>query len=106
MTTIDRFRYEVDENLTLRIWDNTNTHGEPFILQPDWPDGTPWGSIEAASSWAETKIGEFLDENSVLAGVSPSQPTMARLTKLEETQLKLESMGLSVDELKTILGLE
>jgi hypothetical protein len=105
MTIIDRFRYEVDENLTLRIWDTTNTHGEPFILQPQWPDGTPWGSVEEVSSWAETKINEFLDENSLLAGISPSQPTLVRLTKLEETELKLKSLGLTPEELKTILGL-
>jgi hypothetical protein len=105
MTTRDRFRYEIDENLTLRIWDTENTHGEPFLLQPDWPDGTPWASMEEVTSWAETKINEFLDENSPLAGGSPSEPTMRRLTKLEETQIKLESMGISTEELKTILGI-
>ena len=105
MTTIDRFCYEIDEALTLRIWDTTNTHGEPFILQPNWPDGTSWGSIEEVTSWAETKINEFLDENSLLAGPSPSEPTQRRLTDAEETELKLKSLGISPERLKEMLGL-
>jgi hypothetical protein len=105
MTTQDRFRYEIDENLTLRIWDTTNTHGEPFLLQPDWPDGTPWASVEEVTSWAEVKIGEFLDENSLLAGGSPSQPTRERPTKEEQAQMKLDSLGITAEELKTILGI-
>jgi hypothetical protein len=52
-----RYRYEVDENNTLRIWDleQPNHDGSPIILQPDFPDATPW-TREQAEEWAEDWI--------------------------------------------------
>lgn len=48
-----RYRYEVDEKNTLRIWDleKPNHDGSPIILQPDFPDATPW-TREQAEEWA------------------------------------------------------
>jgi len=49
-----RYRYEIDENNAVRIWDdeNPNETGAPFMYQPDTPDATPWGSREEAEAWA------------------------------------------------------
>lgn len=48
-----RYRYEVDESNTLRIWDleQPSHNGDPIILQPDFPDVTPW-TLEQAEEWA------------------------------------------------------
>jgi hypothetical protein len=56
-----RYRYEIDENNAIRIWDNENPNenNAPFLYQPDQPDGTPWASREEASAWAESFISNL-----------------------------------------------
>lgn len=59
---IDKYKYEIDENNAVRIWDLTNPYenNAPFFYQPDYPDGTPWESREAAETWVIDVINEWL----------------------------------------------
>lgn len=67
MTKIDRYRYEIDENNAVRIWDdeNPNENDAPFLYQPDLPDGTPWSSAEEADAWAKEFINSLLNPPAV-----------------------------------------
>lgn len=57
-SNMSRYYYEIDEGKTLRIWDteNPNDNNAPFLLQPQWPDGTDWESAEQVNEWAELFI--------------------------------------------------
>jgi hypothetical protein len=59
---IANYRYEIDENNAISIWDveNPNEFNKPFFFQPTWPDNTPWASKEEAEQWAVDKINELL----------------------------------------------
>jgi hypothetical protein len=98
-------RYEIDENdgFAIRIWhENTDA---PAIFQPTWPDGTAWASLEEAETWAQLKMGEFDPNWTIAAGLSPAQPSMVRPTKEEEIERALSYFGISVNDLKQVLGL-
>ena len=98
-------RYEINENenYAIRIWHD----GEelPAIYQPTWPDGTSWSSNEEAAAWAQLKIGEFDTNWTIAAGPSPSQPSTLRPTKQEQVEQALSHLGVSIDDLKQVLGL-
>lgn len=69
-----RYRYEVDENNVVKIWDDQvpNEYDAPFIIQPDWPNTTPWGSRADAENWAEVFIEHLENESSeFVPGDSP-----------------------------------
>ena len=59
---IDKYKYEIDENNAVRIWDLTNPYENdaPFFYQPDYPDGTAWENKEAAEKWVVDIINEWL----------------------------------------------
>ena len=56
-----RYRYEIDNNKAVRIWDNENPNENdaPFFFQPDQPDGTPWADEAEAEAWAVAFIAEL-----------------------------------------------
>ena len=69
-----RYRFEIDTHNTIRVWDNENPNENdaPFMLQPDWPDTTPWESADQATEWAEVFIASMVNpESEFLAGDSP-----------------------------------
>jgi len=72
------YRYEIDENNEIRIWDldNPNELDAPFLYQPTWPDMTPWGSREEAESWALAFIDSRNEESNFAAGFSPDEPVI------------------------------
>lgn len=51
--TLSRYKFEIDENNAIRVWDleNPNEINAPFFYQPDWPNGTPWASRKEAEDW-------------------------------------------------------
>lgn len=51
-----RYRYEIDEQNTIRAWDdgNPNENGAPFLLQDVHPDGRAWADQDEARAWVET----------------------------------------------------
>jgi hypothetical protein len=59
---IDKYKYEIDENNAVRIWDltNPNENDAPFFYQPDYPDGIAWENKEAAEKWVVDTINEWL----------------------------------------------
>lgn len=38
---------------------------EPFIYQPDWPNGDPFESVEDATEWAEEFVAYFNKETNI-----------------------------------------
>jgi len=71
---MNKYRVEIDTNNTIRIWDNENPNenNAPFMLQPDWPDVSPWENAAQANDWAEVFIASMLDPLSeFVAGNSP-----------------------------------
>lgn len=77
---MSRFSYEVTE-MVLEMWDNDNPNEEnaPFLRQPHWPDGTPWGDEAEITAWADAAIVAFLDPNSeFVAGPNPDNPVIPR----------------------------
>lgn len=63
--------YTVNNN-TVKIF--TDTQIEPVIIQPNWPNGTPWQSDTEAAEWAELCIAAMNDPN---APYAPSGPGLA-----------------------------
>ena len=63
MTTIDRYKYEIDEQNAVRIWDIevVNENNQPFLFQPHHPNSIPWESKEAAENWVIDYINELLN---------------------------------------------
>lgn len=70
-------RYEVDAaTFEVSMFDNSDVK---FLSQPAWPDGTPWGSVEEASTWAAAHHTAITDLSSqYVAGPSPDMPTVLR----------------------------
>jgi hypothetical protein len=63
------FSYVIDNNNLVKIYTDTQT--EPVIIQPNWPNGTPWASSAQASDWAQACINAMSDP---LAPYAPSGP--------------------------------
>jgi hypothetical protein len=105
MTYSTNWHYEVDETdgNTIRIFDGTSE--VPFILQPHWPDGTPWATKQEAENWATATIASNNPDEPMDAGFSPSQPLVAKKTPQELAAMRLQATGLTVDDLKALLGL-
>lgn len=79
-----QYRYEIDENNALRVWNDQQT--EPILFQPDYPNGNAW-TAEQAEAWAKIFIKSLTDETAPLAGPSAEEPTMPRpvVEAVEET---------------------
>lgn len=76
-----RFIYEINEKNEIRVWDteNPNEKNAPFLLQPDWPDFTPWASREEAEAWVQLLIESLVNpESEFLPGRTPSVPKRPR----------------------------
>jgi hypothetical protein len=57
-----RYRYEIDETNSVRVWDeeNPNENGAPFLLQDVHPDGRAWANRAEAQEWVEAFIAELI----------------------------------------------
>ena len=57
-----RYRYEIDDQNAIRVWDdeNPNENGAPFLFQDVHPNGRPWANREEAQAWADAFIAELL----------------------------------------------
>jgi len=71
---MDKYKYTIDAD-GVKIFEDQAI--VPFLFQPNWPDGQPWGEGEA-DAWAKAKIAELTDNTADLAGHNPDQPTIAR----------------------------
>lgn len=68
-------RYEIDQNNTLRVYNATEDDGSaPFLLQPYWPDGTPWENKAQVIEWASIYIESITNPNSkYIFGLTPTE---------------------------------
>ena len=96
-------RYEIEDNNTVKIYDDINS--EPFWLQPCYPNGETFDSVEEATAWAELALASQLDESAPFPPNGKGQAGLPKPTAEEIRQAKLERTGLSVDDLKILLGL-
>jgi len=70
-------KYETSQT-AVKIWFDENATA-PGLLQPTWPDGTPWATKAEATSWALAYIEAITDLNSeFLPGDSPVEPLKLR----------------------------
>lgn len=63
------FSYTVDSNNTVKIFSDAQT--EPVIIQPNWPNGTPWMSEVEAAGWAQLCINSIEDPEAPYAPAGP-----------------------------------
>lgn len=96
------WRYEVTESNEVKVYNDTQE--ECVIYQPTWPNGEPFTNAQA-HSYGELTVTSYLDETSLLPGTGPDAPTRTRPTAMEIAEGKLLSAGLTVDDLKALLGL-
>jgi len=85
-----RYRFEIDSDNAIRIWDNENPNdsNSPFMFQPDFPDTTPWADSAQATYWAEVFIASLIDpESEFVAGDSPDIHPAIRPEPIEEELL-------------------
>jgi hypothetical protein len=99
------YTYRVDTVNDNAIYITKDGDDVAMFYQPHWPDGTPWADEAEATAWAEAKIAEITNESAPMAGPSPDQPTVPKPTRLEIVENNLRSMGVTVDDLKELLGL-
>jgi hypothetical protein len=59
---MDNVYYQIDEVSTVRAWIGDQT--EPFLLQPQYPDGTPFETKEKAEEWAARWYAHFTSPES------------------------------------------
>jgi hypothetical protein len=96
-------RYEIEDNNTVKIYDDINS--EPFWLQPTYPNGDTFDSNEEASTWAELAIASQLDDSAPFPPNGKGQTGVPKPTAEEIRQARLERTGLSVEDLRSLLGL-
>jgi hypothetical protein len=75
-------RYEIDENLTIRIYMDEET--TPCLEQPNYPDFTPFSNLSDATNWAELFIEAALNPDAPYAPSSPGIPGEPKLTEKPE----------------------
>lgn len=97
MITYKNGKYEVstvDGIIAVNIWFDEDTNTPPIIYQPHSPQtGNPWSSEEEAENW----VIQFLDEDEYSRNNPP--------TPEQIINHKLAQIGLSLDEIKSVLGL-
>jgi hypothetical protein len=72
--TVSRYTYEIDKDNAVKVWDNENPNelNAPFLLQPDWPDSSPWANKAEAEDWALLFIESLENpESEFVPGESP-----------------------------------
>lgn len=63
--------YKIDDKLTITFDIN-----DAPVVQPTWPDGTPFKNKDEAEKWAKTFVGYLKDETAPQPGNSPDKPTL------------------------------
>lgn len=101
------YRYEIDENNAIHMW--VDTQEEPFIFQPDYPDGTPWADAADATAWAEAKIAELTDIENPMAPNYPNEKPQVQPAKLAKEKAAAKAalwakLGLTEEEANLLIG--
>jgi hypothetical protein len=64
MANVGKFRYELDENNAVRVWDTEveRPNGNPpMMFQPDYPNGNPFEDAAAAEAWVIEYLNSVLE---------------------------------------------
>lgn len=97
-------RYTVDETtFAISIFDDGAD--VPFQFQPTYPNGDSFDSIEEAGFWAELSIAAHSPDVSLYAPNGKNLEPESKPTPSETKAHALKKLGLSVDDLKELLGL-
>jgi hypothetical protein len=96
-------RYEVDKDNIVHMWDDVNP--EPFLFQPHYPNGDSFDTKEEAETWAQYKLEELTIEEAPQAPLGKGFDPEPKPTPMQAAEMKLARIGLGVDELKSLLGL-
>ena len=96
-------RYEVDStDFAVRIYDDNNVN---FWYQPQYPNGDTFDSYEEAETWAQAALNSQNPEYGFLAPIGKNIPAEPKPTPQQIVENKLAKLGISADDLKTLLGL-
>lgn len=77
----------------------------PFWHQPDYPNGDKFDSVKEAETWAKLAIKSHDDAYGFTPPDGKGLPENPKPTQEQINEAKLARIGLSVDELKAMLGL-
>lgn len=95
--------YEIDEtDFAVRVYDGKSV--EPFWYQPQYPNGDKFDSIEEATAWAELAVKSHDPDYNFFPPDGKGLEGRAKPTPQEILEGKLASLGLTVDELKSLLA--
>lgn len=70
-------KYEISDANEITIW-LSEGEGQAKLVQPSWPDRTPWASREEAESWAQMQIAAIENEELPLPPLGPGKPMTQR----------------------------
>jgi len=97
--------YTIDpESFAIYLYDGVNQ--EPFQFQPDYPNLDKFESYEEAENWAKAAIASHDPDCEYLPPDGKSIPARKKPTAQEISQAKIERLGFTVEELRTLLGIE
>lgn len=96
--------YEINpETFAISFYDGVNT--EPYQYQPDYPNTDKFDSYQEAETWAELSIQAHNPEYRFFAPIGKGLAGEPKPTETEIAEAKLLRTGLTVEELKSLLGL-
>jgi hypothetical protein len=96
--------YEINpDTFAVSIYDGINP--EPFWFQPNYPNNDPFDSVEEAEDWAKLAVKSHDPDYGFFAPNGKGLAGEPKPTEAEMAVAKLARIGLTLDELKTILGL-
>jgi len=89
-------------NLNLRVEIEAGTHAvrvwypgsdAPSLLQPDWPNTTPWASRAEAQAWADLYVESLEDTDAPYAPNGPGEAGAPKPTaeEIAEMQAKMQA---------------
>ena len=89
-------------NLNLRVEIEEGTHAvrvwypdsdAPSLLQPDWPNTTPWASRAEAQAWADLYVESLEDTDAPYAPNGPGETGAPKPTaeEIAEMQAKMQA---------------
>jgi hypothetical protein len=99
--------YTIDpDTFAIKVFDGINP--EPFMYQPDYPNGDKFDSIEEATAWAEDAIksqdpsyGFYPPVGKGLTG--EPKPNLAAIQAAKQSAIaKLIALGLTADEVAAL----
>jgi hypothetical protein len=97
--------YEInDKTFAISFYDGINP--EPFQFQPDYPNLDKFDSYEEAETWAKLAIKSHDPAYGFYAPNGKGLAGEAKPTEVQILESKLGRTGLTVNDLKTLLGLE